>query len=69
VNAKDSLLELQRLRKRLAGSEKLDTLRHLIEDTTALKGIAPDRVLETIGDFTDRIHDKIERLKNKAPAS
>lgn len=67
MNKTDLLLELQRLRRRLAGSEKIDTLRHLIEDTTALKGIAPDSVLETIGDFTDRVNDKIERLKNKAP--
>ena len=65
MNAKDSLLELQRLRKRLAGSEKLGTLRLIASDVTALKGIAPDSILEALGDFCDRLDSKIDRLRLK----
>jgi hypothetical protein len=67
VNAKDSLLELQRLRKRLAGTEIIGTLKSISADVTALKGIAPDSVLDSLGDFCDRLDSKLQRLRQKPP--
>jgi hypothetical protein len=67
VNEKDSLHELQRLRKRLAGTETIGTLKNISADVTALKGIAPDCVLDSVGDFCDRLDSKLQRLRQKPP--
>lgn len=61
MNRKDSLYQLEQFRRRLASNEKPDALRHLASQVDELRWVAPESVLGTIGDFVDRINDKLER--------
>jgi hypothetical protein len=59
---------LQGLRARLASTENPDTLRRLAVDTSELALVAPENLLEAIGELTDRIHGKLDCLvPPKAP--
>jgi hypothetical protein len=60
------LQELERLRRRLASSENVETLRRIAQQTDELRWVSPESILEAIASFTDRINDKVERL---TPAS
>ena len=57
---------LQGLRKRCAGSENIETLKRVLGEASELASVAPEHLLGDIGDFTDRVHEKIDRL---APAT
>jgi hypothetical protein len=62
VNRSDSLQELERLRRRLASSENVETLRRIAQQTDELRWVSPESTLATIADFFDRVSDKLDRL-------
>jgi hypothetical protein len=53
---------LAHLRRRVAATENLGTLRHLADAASALASVAPESLLSGIGDLQDRIASKLERL-------
>jgi hypothetical protein len=57
---------LQRLRRRAAKTENLQTLRHIADEVSVLAGIAPESLLGDIGDLQDRLCDRVERLGGNA---
>jgi hypothetical protein len=56
----DAAERLQDLRRRLASTENRDTVRRIAADE--LSWNAPKGLLGDIGDFTDRVHAKLDRL-------
>jgi hypothetical protein len=59
--------QLDRLRRRCAKTENVETLRHVLSDTGELASVAPELLLGDIADFTDRIYAKLDRLGIAAP--
>jgi hypothetical protein len=58
----DAAERLQDLRRRLASTENRDTVRRIAADVEELSWNAPKGLLGDIGDFTDRVHAKLDRL-------
>jgi hypothetical protein len=58
----DAAERLQDLRRRLASTENRDTVRRIAADVEELSWNAPKGLLGDIGDCTDRVHAKLDRL-------
>jgi hypothetical protein len=69
----DAAERLQDLRRRLASSENKDTVRRIAADLEELSWTAPKPLRADIGDFTDRLNDKLGRIspepKRRAPVA
>jgi hypothetical protein len=57
---------LERLRRRMAKTENLQTLRAIGDQTSELAAVCADEMLNAVAGFQDRIADKIEGLGGKA---
>jgi hypothetical protein len=53
---------LQGLRKRLASTENIGTIKSISSAASELALIAPEGILESIGDLIDRANDKLKSL-------
>jgi hypothetical protein len=58
---------LQSLRKRLASTEVVGTIKTISREASEMALIAPENLLESIAEFVDRANDKLDRLGMTAP--